>query len=434
MPYICSPDSMYVMECSSELLEITPDVHFASYLSGFNLDYYFDNYDAYYMREGASPAISNLSSLMYNWIDQQDPVTKSIALSANIYDVHMQLNELVSGVSNKLIENYLKNIGITEDKSNDIGIYLNLDMNQDTDLNIFSESDIIVPANIGTALIEDNRMYNYITNLKSQLKKSFELNVSLDSARKKYTQISNEQIKNRNTLNDPSLQYLLTDQQKNKKIEFGKKALKKGIKKFTNLFGDSKIKSFISGSGFTVEGKLYNWNFSQRGNVSIISMTHTPLNGHIPYILTLMTKDNLELANCCVYVSENTPIIDQIITIMLYIQHDEEELLQNCNLFNFRKENFSKLPKNFNNHFSAFSVEENNKEKHIIQTSHYHDLFNQLKQKYNLEVKKQFSKVIGIEENFLNYLMTNKVNPIIEGSSSEFYLDIFKENKQIIKI
>jgi len=163
-------------------------------------------------------------------------------------------------------------------------------------------------------------------------------------------------------------------------------------------------------------------------------MTHTPLNGHIPYILTLMTKDNLELANCCVYVSENTPIIDQIITIMLYIQHDEEELLQNCNLFNFRKENFSKLPKNFNNHFSAFSIEEESKEKTIIKTSHYHDLFNQLKQKYNSEVKKQFSKVIGIEENFLNYLMTNKVNPIIETTNSEFYLDIFKENKKIIKI
>jgi len=178
------------------------------------------------MREGASPAISNLSSLMYNWIDNQDQLTQDIALSANIYDFHTQLNELVSGVSNKLIDNYLKNIGITEDKSNDFGIYFNLDINQNTDLNIFSESDIIVPANIGTALIEDNRMYNYITNLKSQLKKSFDLNVSLEAARKKYTQISNEQLKNRNTLSDPSLQYLLTDQQKNKKIEFGKKALK----------------------------------------------------------------------------------------------------------------------------------------------------------------------------------------------------------------
>lgn len=63
-----------------------------------------------------------------------------------------------------------------------------------------------------------------------------------------------------------------------------------------------------------------------------ISMTHSPLSGHIPYKL----KDNVVLGDCCVYITENTPVIDQIITIMLYIQHDENELLNNVNIFNRR--------------------------------------------------------------------------------------------------
>lgn len=437
MPYVCSPDSMYVMDSAFELLELTPDVHPAAFFSGFNINNLFDLYDAGYYREGASPAMKNLSSLMYRWIDKQDDATRAIILSHNVYDCKSQLNELILGATNKLVGNYLKNKGLSEPQE-DFGFYIrDLELNREADLNlnIHSESDIFFPANIATAVINNNRSYEYIVNFKQQLKKSFEVNIPLIELKKHYSKIE----KNHNSHSLLNGELVLNKKENFIKEYNAKKALKKGIKKFTNLFGHNKIQSFISGEGFTVEGSKYNWHFEQRKSVSILSMTHSPLNGHIPYILTLMTKENLEIANCCVYVANNTPIIDQIITIMLYIQHDENELLENCNLFNNRP--VSNTVDDTNN--SIILIEDNFNNKKLLEKqknqhfqpfveSEYTNHFNALSKKMFPQVKNQFSKIIGIEENFFNYLITDKKNPILSTGTSSFFLEEFSDVKRLI--
>jgi hypothetical protein len=436
MPYVCSPDSMYVMDSSFELLELTPDVHPATFFSGLNLNNFFDLYDAGYYAEGSSPAMKNLSSLMYRWIDKQDDATRAIILSHNVYDCKSQLNEIILGATNRLVEDYLKNKGIIEIEETNGFIYRSLECDIDLNLNIHSESDIFFPANIATAVLNNNRSYQYITNLKNQLKKSFEVNIPLNELKKHYSKIKNEHN---------SYSILNCELGLNKKENFikeynAKKALKKGIKKFTNLFGHNKIQSFISGEGFTVEGRKYNWHFEQRKTVSILSMTHSPLNGHIPYILTLMTKENLEIANCCVYVENATPIIDQIITIMLYIQHDETELLENCNLFNNRPclnssentvDSIILIEDNFNNKIFFEGQYGAIVQKPILENE-YSNQFNILNKKFLPLVKEQFHKIIGLDEKFFNYLTTSHLNPILSQTTEPFFLGDFSESKKLI--
>lgn len=422
MTYICSPDSSYIMESSFDLLEMTPDVPISTYLSGFNLDYYFDTYDAHYMNGGASPAIKNLSSLMYEWVDNQDEKTRAIALSENIYSVDNQFKELILGTTNKLIKSFLNNQGIVDKNNSFIGA---IDIPEDQELNIMDEKDIYFPANIGSALINSNRNYDYILNIKNQLKKTIETKVPLADLQKHFK--SFESIKKSFEIESNIIKPNKLETERNIQA---KKAIKKGINKFTNLFGEKNIKSFISGDGFTVEGKLYKWNFSQRKNVSILSMTHSPMKYHIPYILTLMTKDDIVLSNCCVYVENNTPIIDQIITIMLYIQHDEEELLKNCNLFNRSPEVMS-MKEDFNNK-KIFSNDQPRIE--LFNNFKYDNKFIELNKKYLPIITEQFSKIIGIEYNFFKLLISNNKNPILSDSKSIYFLDEFKNTNNIINI
>lgn len=442
MPYICSPDSSYVMDSAFELLEMTPDVPISAYLAGFNLDYYFDTYDAHYMREGASPAIKNLSNLMYDWLDNQDEKNRAIALSENIYSARLQFKELILGTTNKLITSFLNNKGIIN-KNNNFGFVIDNGFLIESEhanglegveqLNIRSESDIYFPANIGSALINSNRSYEYILNIKNQLKKSFENDVPLIELQNHFKSL--ESVKNSFDINEENTKKIEKNNKKN--IFNAKKALKKGVKKFSNLFGSSDIQSFISGDGFTVKGKIYNWNFKQRKNVSILSMTHSPISHHIPYVLTLMTKDNLEISNCCVYVNNNTPIIDQIITIMLYIQHDEEELLENCNLFNGTEEIFN-IKENFNNKSSILYCQQNKNSinNHLID-SEYSIMFNNLNSKFLPIITEQFSSVLGIEKNFFKFLMSQTENPVLSGNrnyNQPYFINEFKNIKNLISV
>lgn len=422
MPFVCSPDSFYVMDSSYQLLELTSDIHPAAYYSGFNLDKFFDTYDAQYNFDSASPATKALTSLMYNWIDKKNDAERGLILSSNIYESAMQLEEFVGGITNKLIKSYLKNNNIEKEECE--FYFIDIENQEDT-LYVRTEKDILVPANIGSAIINNNRYFEYINNLKGQLKKAFESDLSLESTRKAHIEFSNQ--KNNEVVfsqgfieHQNKFEYL--------KESKAKKALKKGIKKFSNLFGDNKIQSFISGEGFTVEGKKYNWHFAQRRHVSILSMTHSPLGGHIPYVLTLMTKENLEIANCCVYVANNTPIIDQIITIMLYIQHDESELIENCNLFNERDGFEEIVTEKFNN---KKRIKESASELSSF-VSEYDKIFSNLNKKFKPLVKEQIAQVIGINNNFFDFLCIQNGNPITGDSRNPLITDSFSNLKGLI--
>ncbi len=433
MPFTTAPDIQYVMDSSFELLEQTPDVQAASYFSGMNLVQYFDMYDAHYSREGACSSIKNLCSVMHDWIDKQDELTRAVILSNNIYQVSIQLNELILGATNILVRNYLNNNGIVED----LGMFNWMNPNDERNIvNVTHESDILFPANIATAIVQDQRSFDYINMLKKQLVKSFEVDAKLEHMQQQYKKLERSATKSKSLYLSEEIVFTRTEAREIKTKEDlqekARKAIKKGVKKFSNLFGRDDIKSFINGSGFVAEGKKYNWRFKQKESISLLTMTHSPMTGHIPYSLQLMTKSGIVIADCCVTVSNKTPIIDQVITIMLYIQHDEEALIKNCNLFNVK--NIGEVDNNFHNYKVASSIADGSVNgQSAFQSTVYLEQFNRLSQNYRTQVKDIFGDVIGIDKRFFDFMLTEKHNPVIDGHSSNFYLNIFDSNR-LIKI
>lgn len=422
MPY-ASPDTMYVMDSSFELLEMTPDVYEATSFSHIKLDNYFDTYDAHYTREGACPAIKNLCTMMHQWIEQQDPVMKGIVLHSNLYDAGLQLVELTGSVSNRLIIDHLSTKGIKEEPF--FGFNYNPRVYEDEPLNIHSESDLLFPANIASVITNNTRVYDYVKVLKSRLKKTFECDVGFDDMHKRFLKEVDSHTKR--TSYNPENMFSISKTDQQKQIYSARKVIKKGIKKFTNLFGNKDISTFISGEGFIVEGERFNWAFRQKSSNSLIKMTHSPLQGHIPYSLMVMSKSNVVLADCCVYVTGNTPIIDQVITIMLYIRHDEDGLLDSMNLFNKRPafyENFELFPEKFHPRDSERSMIDLPIEKSLYEVE-----FTRLRKLYAEKIHAIVPSIIGIDPQLFKFMVHVNGNPIRLGEKEkDFRLAVTEQN------
>lgn len=467
------PDSNYILNESELLLEYTPDTRLAAFCSGFDLNRHFTQYDAFYSREGASPAILNLITLMDEWTENSDNDTQSLIYNSVIFDSHDQLKDLIESITSFLVDSYLKTNNIEEPEhlhvvpfftnnnstnritisnqtvvlDNNIHNYFDTNINfvndvwfsqyQETPLlNIYEEEDIAFPANIASVILQNNRYHHYTLRLKKIIKKALETNTPLYktlACYKKYQNKSNVH-KNLETSN-------INLKNNHKSIDFvkkennAKKVLKKGIKKFSNLFGSTKINNFISGDGFMVEGAKFNWFFKQKNNCSIINLTHSPMAYHIPYSLSVLSKDNVMLADCCVYVINDTPIIDQLITISLYIQHDEESLLNKTNFFNKRpefaenNELFPESKRMKNTQINTFNEEQMAMSQELIKKrDEYYKYKNDLNAKYSLEVKKILSSILGINIELLNFMLLKNTFDLIPKNCQNTLSEIYNEN------
>jgi len=111
-------------------------------------------------------------------------------------------------------------------------------------------------------------------------------------------------------------------------------AIKKALKLVDNMgFGDE-IRIFIGGDEIVIDNPNSIFKFVlKRGHQSIIERTISP--GYsTPYSLELLTKDDVHVANLCVYLKD-TPVLDQILAVALYIKTgDEEDVLDKANWFN----------------------------------------------------------------------------------------------------
>lgn len=123
-----------------------------------------------------------------------------------------------------------------------------------------------------------------------------------------------------------------------KLIRQGKKALKRGVKLFQRMFGEEDIRGFLKGHEFIVQGRELNYRISPHPNVDLIAHSATGKSYHIPYRLEILNPDNVVLAEGCV-IFQDTPVIDQIIGLMMYVKTNQERtLLETTNFFNIREE------------------------------------------------------------------------------------------------
>jgi hypothetical protein len=126
----------------------------------------------------------------------------------------------------------------------------------------------------------------------------------------------------------------------NKKIKkkTNRKAFLKGINLFKSLFGSDMINLFLDNKSFIISGKYYNYRFKKKSSLLTYTCITNGLN--IQYDLEILDiKSGILLGNLCT-IFKDTPIIDQMIGIILHIQNGQEkEILNNTNVFN-KTENF----------------------------------------------------------------------------------------------
>lgn len=131
-------------------------------------------------------------------------------------------------------------------------------------------------------------------------------------------------------------------------IHKAKSAIKKALKLIDNMgFGDE-IRVFIGGDEIVVDNPNSIFKFVLKRGASLIDKTIHP--GYsTPYKLELLTKDDIHVSNLCVYLP-NTPVLDQVLAIALYIKSgDEEEVLTKANWFCVsRDEGVKKLVHDYN--------------------------------------------------------------------------------------
>lgn len=120
-----------------------------------------------------------------------------------------------------------------------------------------------------------------------------------------------------------------------KRTEYkARSVIKRGIRLFENLFGIGQINLFLHGEGISVEGRRFNYLLSRQRYVSLLNKTKNVDGRAAPYKIQVLSKQNLVLFSGCTYF-KNTPIVDQLIALILHIKDNEEHVLLNMNLFGF---------------------------------------------------------------------------------------------------
>lgn len=120
---------------------------------------------------------------------------------------------------------------------------------------------------------------------------------------------------------------------KKQKLVKTRKGIKKAVKLFDNVLGSENWNAFLKEDGYTISSDMFDYKFVKK--LDIIKMSENDSYAS-PFDLAIYDKSNTKLANLCVYF-EQTPIIDQLIGMYLYIKHAETEFLNKANFFNVQK-------------------------------------------------------------------------------------------------
>jgi len=156
--------------------------------------------------------------------------------------------------------------------------------------------------------------------------------------------IENENILNtsrnasfQNEIEEEALQNLERKKEKKvnkKEFKLMKRMLNKSIKTLESFLPSKDVNSFINGEEFKIEGKKFNYKIKKKEQYKLLQEKKSLDTYHIPYILNLYDKKDRYLANLCV-VFNGCPILDQILSVYLMIQSNQEDiLLDSCNFYN----------------------------------------------------------------------------------------------------
>jgi len=112
-----------------------------------------------------------------------------------------------------------------------------------------------------------------------------------------------------------------------------KSSIKRALKLMTGLGFEEDLKLFLGGGEIEISHpeSLFKFIITKYSN-SLIHYTERP-GRSIPFSLALYTKTNVHISNLCVYM-EDTPILDQVLGVAMFIKSgSEEHLLRKANFF-----------------------------------------------------------------------------------------------------
>lgn len=118
--------------------------------------------------------------------------------------------------------------------------------------------------------------------------------------------------------------------------KFVKNSIKRALKLLDNFGMEEDAKIFLKGDEIEVShpDSMFKFVITKRDYNRVLRSTEFPMRS-IPFKLELFTKSGIRIANLCVY-AEDTPMLDQLFMIAMYVKTGNEEDL-------LRKANFSSI-------------------------------------------------------------------------------------------
>lgn len=422
----------YIIDCSYELLESTPDIYtslsFAYYFYGYDVEKKFyenPSLDTLSIMNGVENDILNLQKKCFT--QEQIHYTYLAGLSG----LGGQYRSFLQTIVNNLIEYHcITKMGI---HPNHPFAFFRADeasaiINPEDMLHDFFINEAINKNKLQYWIQKNKNLFLKIQNSSIDFDKSIECYFQLSEKVNSFTYNTTEQIKKeKNNL-------LELEKPKNnhkKEIKKARKSIRRSINIFSNFFGQQPIKAFLQGNSFTAEGKYFNYiikpfsntNCNSNDNPSdIVFHTMYPNSINIPYSLEIVDKKtNLVLSNLCV-VFPQTPIIDQILAILLHIKTDEENVLKTGVLFNVKNEFFN-LNENQKKLFNSkpnpnqINLNTNNTKDELLYNEYKEKIISIYKKDLEKKVKKHIISKININDNFFDFLLKNRfsIDSMIES-------------------
>lgn len=287
-------ESSYFLDGCLSCIDMTPDVETFVRLSSFDLDTFLDNFQ--WAGNGASVCAQEIRSKYIEWRENVSPATRAACGLNILFGLGEQFREFRYNVSDNHVLQHMKT-------GDDI-------------------SSSLIPIQLQESMNDRlSKWYDDVTQGMSWLQQDY---AAADKT--ELTNIVHQYI------DKPVVSYVpvVATRVPKRTIKKVRQAMKRSGEMMRQMVGNENMYSYINGRPFRLRGHLFDYVITK--TQAIFEQTANPRGGHIPYDLAIY--DNGErLCRLCIYF-ENTPVMDQIAAIAMYIKSGEErEMLQTANMF-----------------------------------------------------------------------------------------------------
>lgn len=318
---VVAADASYFLDCSLQLGEITADVESFVWASGFNMNAFLDSGEHDQIEgDRISHTLGTSQALrrrFMRWRNGVSEVQRAFCGLALVYNTRYQLDELPTSISDDAAVALLKREGANR-----------------------PIEDEIVDADFLTEIVMSKPSWRYwVENLRESWMLAQSSYAAADKKdlldyTKKLIDRKNRRFEETHQwARQPTPKPTALRREAKKKVQKARAAFRRSMRLFSDVVGADKLRAFMSGESFTIEGVFFDYRV-QQSSTKLVDHTGDPSAGHTPYKLNLLSKTGEHLCSACVYFKD-TPVLDQIVALYLHITGlNEEEIVTKANHFN----------------------------------------------------------------------------------------------------